>query len=190
MTIRILATAAAVLFSTVAPAAAATSYTGTFVNDNDKAVFNFVVNNTSKVNLISRGYFGGVNAAGEVIAPGGFDTVLSIYDSTGALVVDNDDYNDDGLDTPTGLDSRIFQVLDAGSYSVYLTQYNNFGPLQLPGEFGFDGQPDFRSGFIDFYGNQRTGNYALDISVPEASTLALIGVALAGAIVARRRKTA
>lgn len=203
MNIRLLAAAfAATLLATGASAGTA-SLTGTFAHDNDKALVRFTLDRAGVVTLKSLGYAGGTNAAGRAIARGGFDGVLSLYDSTGTVVEDASGnpigFNDDGVGSmvdPTtghGGDPILSLDLAAGGYSVYLTQYSNFGPINLANAFPFDGVPDFRSGFIDAYGSQRTGNWALDVSgassVPEAASFVLLAVGTAG-IVLRRRRTA
>ena len=74
-------------------------------------------------------YAGGTNADGVAIAAGGFDPVLTLFDSSGVLV----DQNDDNPNTPTGdpntgaaYDSFLQVTLDAGSYTVAVSQYDNF----------------------------------------------------------------
>lgn len=132
-------------------------FTGNFVDDDDKARFEFTIDADSFVTVLTYSYAGGVNAAGQSIAAGGFDPILSLYDFSGNLV----DYNDDGPSSPTDPTSgaafdTFFQAnLLAGSYTVFVTQYNNFGPSQLPGPFDREGQPDFANGFIDVTGSQR-----------------------------------
>lgn len=186
MNTHLLAFAAAALVSTHA-AAADFSFTGNFARDNDRAEVAFTLDAAGDVTIRSLGFSGGVNAAGTAIDAGGFDPILSLYDANGTLVVDNDDAD------ATTSDPLLALALDAGTYRVFLTQYNNFGPLSLPGAFAFDGEPDFRGGFVDFFGNQRTSAYAFDIlgvatAVPEIATaqLLLAGIALAG-FAARRR---
>lgn len=174
------------------------SYTGSFGLDNDRVGYAFTLGSTSTVTLTSLGYAGGTNLAGETIARGGFDPVLSIYDGSGSLI----DTADDGVGAPIdavtgqGGDAIYTASLAAGTYSVFLSQYNNFGPQTLPGNFAFDGQPNFRGGFVDFYGSQRTGAWALDISgadsvvtaaVPEPMTWALMMIGFGMVGVAARR---
>ena len=74
------------LFLLTVPGANATdfSFTGNFTNDNDVALFDFTVGASSPdVILRTWSYAGGTNAAGQVIAEGGFDPILAVFDSTG-----------------------------------------------------------------------------------------------------------
>lgn len=159
------------------------SFTGTFLTDDAKAAFTFNLAAPSTVTIQTFGYLGGVNAAGQTIAAGGFDDVVTLYDSSSQIVA----FSDDGLTL----------ALAAGSYKLFLTQYDNFGPANLALPFLFDGQPNFRGGFVDFDGSKRNGNWALDITgvtlataVPEASTwaLMLVGFGIAGAALRGRRR--
>src|SRR5262245_35968039 len=69
------------------------SFTGSFAVDNDVQLFNFSVMAPSNVTLRTWSYAGGTNAAGQLIAAGGFDPILALFDSSGALI----DQNDDGV---------------------------------------------------------------------------------------------
>lgn len=175
------------------------SFTGSFLTDDAKAAFTFNLTTASTVTIQSFGYAGGVNGAGQTITAGGFDGVVSLYDSLSQNIA----YGDDGItiDPVTGAAGDPILTIDlaAGSYKLFLTQYDNFGPANLALPFNFEGQPDFRGGFVDFYGSKRTGNWALDINgvsiataVPESSTwaLMLVGFGIAGySLRARRRVT-
>lgn len=201
MTIRSIAAIAAVLLASTAASAANFSFVGTFAHDSSAAAFDFTIAAPGTVTLATLGYAGGTNASGATIAQGGFDPVLSLYGSDGFAI----DFNDDGagvaLDSATGIggDSLLSLALGAGSYTVIVSQYDNFGPAFLGGNtFAFSGQPNFRGGFVDFYGSQRNGGFALDIlgadsaaitSVPEASSWAMliIGFGLVGAAARRRQ---
>ncbi len=199
MTIRAFAAIAAAMLASGA-SAATFSYTGSFGVDNDKAAYNFTLGSAGTVTLTSLGYAGGVNGAGATVAHGGFDSVLSLYNAAGTGIA----FNDDGLGVPADTnghasDAKLSLLLAAGTYKVYLTQYANFGPATLPGFFAFDGQPNFAGGFVDFYGSQRDGHWALDISgvdsaiagsVPEPATwgLMIAGFGMVGAVSRRRQR--
>ncbi len=197
MTIRIFATLAAALLASGAQAADF-SFTGTLNHDNSTARYTFKLASAGTVTLTSLGYAGGTPLAGTTIARGGFDPVLTIYNAaTGFAIGDADDGPGSPADAVTGAngDPIYSALLAAGTYTVYLSQYNNYGPASFPGTFAFDGQPNFRGGFVDFYGDQRTGNWALDISgvngVPEPAMwgLMIAGFGMVGAAARRRQRT-
>jgi hypothetical protein len=211
---RFSAALAATFMLTTSASAADFSFAGVFAQDNDKAIYNFTLAAPGTVTLTSLGYAGGANLAGQMIARGGFDPVFSLYDANGLIVGFNtpnpdgsfDGFNDDGVGVPldsvtgVGADSKIMLALGAGSYALYLTQYSNFGPIDLTNPFPFDGEPNFRGGFIDGTDDQRTSRFALDIAgvtsaaaVPEPASWAfmLLGFgAIGGAVRSRRRVTA
>ena len=57
------------------PAAATNiSFQGTFATDDQIQLFNFTVNSTSTVTLVSLAYGGGTNSASSTIPAGGFDS--------------------------------------------------------------------------------------------------------------------
>ena len=196
---------AAALIAVATPAHAADfSFTGVFRADNDKVFFDFTANGSSTITLRSFSYAGGVNAAGMTIERGGFDPILSLYDlSTGLLIRTVDDGPDPvpaDVVTNARFDTNFSQMIAAGSYRVFITQFNNFGPGTLGAPFPFDGNPDFRGGFIDATGNRRNGNWAFDVlgvetatmgGVPEPTSWALMigGFGMAGGALRRRRVT-
>ena len=191
------------------------SYTGNFVNDNDVQFFTFSVGAASSdVILRTWSYAGGVNAAGQTIARGGFDPILAVFDSSGNLINQNDDGGAGhvGADSVTGRYWDTFLdlgFLGVGSYQVAVMQYNNFanGPTLANG-FVHDGVADLAfthtlvgqpSGlFWDVSGNQRDSHWAFDIlgveqatqvnNMPDAgSTSALLGLVFGGFALLRKR---
>lgn len=105
------------------------SFTGTFAADDDVQLFNFTVGASSTVTMITKSYAGGTLADGTVISAGGFDPILSLFDSTGSLIGANDDGSFDvGIDPVTGrrFDTFLQLVLATGDYMVAVSQFNNF----------------------------------------------------------------
>ncbi|WP_136161171.1 DVUA0089 family protein [Sphingomonas flavalba] len=189
----LLATAA---FAATPAAAVDLSFVGTLPAENGVAFIDFSLNAAGSVTLASYGYAGGTNAAGQTIAAGGFDSILTLFDkTTGARIAQNDDRNGWGA---IAYDPLLTLNLAAGSYTAALSSFTNFSM-----------GPNLAYGFTDFglfFG--RSGNWALDISgdtlvapairantapvaVPEPAAWALMiaGFGLAGYAFRRRRGT-
>jgi hypothetical protein len=189
-------TAAIVLSAVESALAADFSFRGTFTNDNDVQLFNFVVGTSSNVTLRTLSYAGGTQADGTVVPRGGFDPILSLFDSSGNLL-DSDDDGSDVVDPTTGLsyDTLIEQLLNPGNYTVAVTQFNNFASgLNLANGFDQDGNPNFANGFDN---GSRTNAWAFDVLnvdqavIPDAAvpTPALLPALLGmGAAALRKRK--
>ena len=209
-------------------ALAAAPFTGTNAQDADAVFFKFQADGSTQVDLHSYGYGGGVTADGTSVTQGGFDTLLTLYDDTGHLIsaLEPDGYfNDDGAgvdtDTDTGLalDALFQGVLPAGTYWLALTESPNYGPDYLGNAFSWDGLVNpagffgcSQGYFCDYQGNNRTGQWALDIQgvvsaetktrddvraefappsyVPEPATLALFSLGLAAMPRFRTRRRA
>jgi hypothetical protein len=145
----------------------------------------------------SAGAPGGVNAAGHVIAPGGFDPRVWLYSGT-ALTATLLDWNDDGSCPPgtvhNGLcyDSTLsMSGLAAGHYTVALTMYGTNPVDWFVGGLlanGFD--PNVLGpGWTDVAGNAVTNHYAVDITtIPEPATFAMLGAGLAALALFRRSR--
>jgi hypothetical protein len=180
------------------------SFTGSFDNDNSRYYIDFDVTlDATSVDFTSWGYAGGVNAAGETIVDGGFDSQLFIFDSSNNLLASNDDAsNIESILSGNSWDAFISIMLNQGSYTAVLTQYNSD---YVSGDL-FSGVWTDASvtDFMDVSDSQRTSAFAFDISgdslenvdgngvdttpnpIPEPTTIALFGLALAG--FAARRK--
>jgi hypothetical protein len=188
---------AAASLNFAAPAAAADfSYTGTLSDPNDVQLFNFVVGSQSTVTLRTYSYAGGTMADGTVIARGGFDPILALFDSSGQVIVQNDDGGSAFVpaDPVTGdhYDTYLQQILQAGTYTVSVMAYSNFA-----------NGPNLSNGFEnDGSFNGRNNNWAFDIlgvseatevgAVPEPSTWAmmLVGFGAIGFAMRRQKKAA
>ena len=195
----------------VSPATAANfSFTGAFGADDDVQLFNFSVGAVSTVTLLTYSYAGGTMADGTVVAAGGFDPILALFDGAGLFIDNNDDgsFPDVGVDPVTGdtYDTYFQSTLNPGNYTVAVSQFDNFflGGIGDPISLGFSevGNPTFTgdiwgtpgSMFIDVNGDQRTNQWAFDIlnvgtasqtgnPVPEPGTLCLLGSGLLGLVV-------
>jgi len=144
------------------------SYKGVFAQDNSIVLVDFTVASATTVTLRTYSYNGGTMADGTVIAAGGFDPILSLFDSAGALI----DYNDD-IDSFNGMwDVRLEVALAAGDYTVAISQYDNqvLGG-DLANGWAFDEDPWFTDAeygcmtgqFCDADNDSRTSAWAFDV---------------------------
>ena len=185
-----------------------TYYSGNFTQDDNIQMFMFTVTSPGNVYLYTTSYGGGSNVDGTSSNAGGFDTVLSVFDSTGTFINDNDDSIIQQVDPLTGLayDAGLQLTLTPGTYQVALTEYDNFakasptygpggGLTNLSDGFTQQGNGNFTTGFnlngttypsfVDSGGYERTSAYNLNLgngtlaAVPEASTTISFGLLLA-----------
>ena len=176
------------------------SFEGEFSQPNDVARFSFVVGENSDVLLRTYSYAGGINSAGTIIAQGGFDPILALFDSTGQLVGQNDDGGSNvPADLATGLRYDTYLPLTniaAGSYTATVMLFPNFaiGPNLSNGftnnATSFDGRSSAWA--FDVLGVNSAAGPGPIGAVPEPATWAsmLVGFGLTGAVARhRRRKT-
>src|ERR1700730_19117344 len=99
------------------------SFQGSFNSDDQIQLFDFAISSDTTVTLKGLGYGGGTNGVGAVIPPGGFDTLLTLFQSDGTQVGSFDD--DPGcahtnLNHGACLDSYFNGLLHFGSYRLAL----------------------------------------------------------------------
>jgi hypothetical protein len=199
------------------PASAATilSADGTFVQDDSMAIFTFTISTLSDVHIYTLSYAGssgtptGTNAAGNVVAPGGFAPVLSLFSQdTGALLKLSAPVSMSGScmycakdpDTGAYWDADIQIKLDPGTYILVLTEDDNTPAGYFysdgfkhqydeePWVTGpyFTGNPD--SGpFWDNHPDQRDSHWAVDVmTAPEPAAFWLCAMGILAALLFRR----
>ncbi len=162
------------------------SFVGVFAHDDERRQFTFTLTRPGTVILRTWSYAGGINSAGAIIAAGGFDPSLSLFDPTGLLVALNRDggCSEVAADPVTTRcwDALIAAPLPSGAYQLVLTESENtpFGPY-LADPFVYDGAGDFTAapgtnepqGFWDFTPSQRDSSFAVDISGVDSAELPL-----------------
>ena len=169
--------------------AANISFLGSILRDDDLRVFTIIVDEPTSVRIRSVGYAGDQYSDVGPIAAGGFDTYLTLFDSTGTFVAENDDSDNAIVDPTTGqaFDAEIDANLAPGIFSLWLSQYGNYS-LGPSDSFGFSEQgnasytndPTFNGGepcpsglFKDSSGSDgacRTGEYGLEFLNDEGAT--------------------
>jgi len=168
----------------VAPGFASTIlFTGTFLADDQVAIFNITANSSETITIQTDSYAGGtVNSL--VIPAGGFAPTAFLFDNLGdVLTLSNGTCGQVGMDPTTGnCDDLDFQdTLGPGTYTLALAVYNNI-PVDTSITDGFveDGVPGFTcteagtsGNFCDLttaLGTSRTGNYAIAITGADSVT--------------------
>lgn len=139
---------------------------GLFSKDDDVQLFDVEVASNGPIEFRSYGYAGGRTSNGTVVPSGGFETILTLFDSSGTLLSENDDGVGVPNDPSTGLagDSRITATLNAGRYLLALTQYDNFARGRLREGFVETGHPNFTADPNFTAAGSCPGNQFRDIS--------------------------
>jgi len=164
------------LIALAAPQAFAANFTfaGSFTRDDQANLYQFSITAPATVSILTTSY-----------SAGGFSPVLSLFDSQNTNLLVG---RDSGLDHANG-EASLSVALTTGNYIFALTQYDNLatGP-RLSDGFLRTGAPTFTSEFgtgagpfLNIDGDQRTGNFALEVSnvasatsaAPEPSNVAL-----------------
>jgi hypothetical protein len=166
------------------------SFTGSFAVDDSLQYFEFVPASPNVV-IQTWGYGGtgaGSNAAGNIIPAGGFDPILSLFDSTGGVLsplnVLVETTYPSGACPPTGVTDPVTglcydvylsetTLTPGATYLVVLSQNDNAPNLTTLGDgFSEVGNGNFTGSifgcpngqFCDSFANNRTGDWAVDIT--------------------------
>ena len=165
--------------------------TGSFTFDSDLSVVTFNVTVPEDIVVTSFGYGGGMDGLGDIILPGGLAPDLALFDPSGNLVAQDTTGGtaiSTGCSNNTNQDPSTHLCLDAtlnfstdvlGVYTVVLSEQNvgNDPPALFTGAASYALSPGTNvttPPFQDLLGNQRTGNFAFDISTvstPEPGTV-------------------
>jgi hypothetical protein len=184
------------------------SNTGTFLTDDQIFQFQFTLSSTSTVTIQSFGYGGGTNGAGTVIPQGGFATNVAVFFAGGTQdLIDQDSGGSIPTCGPRNINTTANQCFDGflslaplapGNYILTLTEQGNPANGATLGDgFPETGAGNFTGGpFIDEFGNQMNGNWAVDVSadglvvstVPEPATVFTGLLLIPGVFFAARRR--
>lgn len=181
------------------------SLSGSLAQDDSVQMFTLTLSAPGAVTVTSIGYAGGNRFNGSSVAAGGFDSVLYLFSSTGALLAQSDDGIAVPVDPVTGeaLDAAFTTAsLAAGEYTVALSQADNYLlGFNLSDGFAQSGNGNFSAAFgcsngsfCDYQGNNRSSAWSINFSgqtlttvLPEPGSMALLLGAF-GALAALRRR--
>lgn len=106
---------------------------GLFTLDDNVQLFDMAVATSGTVDIRTYSYAGGLTSTGRAVPSGGFDPILTLFNSAGMFLTDNDEGIGVATDPSTGeaFDARITTNLTPGSYIVALTQFDNFAAGDL-----------------------------------------------------------
>jgi hypothetical protein len=193
----------ALVCSTVTAAGGTLTSVGTFTQDDNVALIPFSTSGPTLVTMQTTSFGDGTK---------GFEPVLTLYDGTGNLLFQDStggtapsSCGGRAIDPFSGfcLDALISQVLQTGSYTLALTEWDNIpsGPTLADG-FPDTGAGNFTGkefgcgagGFFLFDCSQRTPAWTVQIqgTIPEPGAMGLCGIGILALILAaaRRRRNA
>jgi hypothetical protein len=188
------------------------SFEGTFLTDDQVQLIDFTLTSAETVTFQTWGYGGGTNAAGTVIPPGGFESLLTWFEPDGSYINNSASCGAGHSYQDACLDAYGQIPLTTGTYTLALTQSGNFAncaagfPGDLSCGFSQQGNGNYTPGttgdpgctaFCGTFGTQENGNWAVDIldvssasvpgATPEPATLLLAGCGLAVIGLVKRR---
>ena len=161
-----------------------TTYSGSFSNDNDVALFSIIASGTQEFTFTTTSY-----------ATGGFVPYLTLFSSSGAPLgfagASGMCSGSMTADSSTGMcdDASLSQLLSKGTYTLALTEFPNTATGNLSDGFLFASDPNATGTLCGVSGGkflqtdtgtcvQRSSNYSLSVDstspVPEPSTLLLV----------------
>ncbi len=158
-----------------------TSLQGSLAADDSLAVFSFDLLAAGDVRAQTWSYRGGTNAVGANVAAGGFAPVLSLFDGSGQLVAM--DIGSSNTCSKSFCWDASFAYLGAvpGQYTLVLSQDGNTPLGMLADGYAMTGQTHYtaaylgsnsaNASFIQVDGTQRTGRWALDLTLPALVTV-------------------
>lgn len=169
---------------------------GVFTNDNQVLAIPITTTTTQSYDFYTTSYSGGVNADGTTTTAGGFDPILSLFDSNGNIVPG-------GGASSGGADANLEDVLGPGMYTLTLTEFGNSSNDNTINGFTTD-VPSFvasvctngpSAAFTDAYDcTTRNGNYTVNYTsssvTPEPPSALLVLLPLAGVVLLNRRRLA
>jgi hypothetical protein len=186
------------------------SFQGIFLTDDQVRLFDFTLASPETVTFQTWGYGGGTNALDQVIAPDGFESLLTWFEPDGSYIDNSASCGAGNSYKDACLDANGQVSLGVGTYTLALTQAGNSAncPDGFPGDlacgFSRQGNGDYTpvttgdvgcTAFCGTFGTQENGHWAVDIlnvssasATPETATMLLAGCGLALIGLAKRRE--